>query len=104
MAALRFLAALMALAAVLALVADLTPKITGDGAFHATTFEEHWRDLSPKTLQGAEETLSRSTSPTVWTVLRRSVLALPTFVLFFLMAALLGYAGRHRNRVNIYVN
>ena len=104
MAALRFLAALFALVAVLALVSDATPSVQKQDAFAPTSFEAHWKALSPKTLESTQANLSQSLPPTVWKVLKSTVLAMPTFLLFGLLAAIFGYAGRHRHRINVYVN
>jgi len=104
MAALRFLAALFAVVAILALVADVTPRLSGRTTFEATSIETHWEKLSPSTLKGARESLSQTVSPFAWNVLEKGVLELPTFVLFGGLAALFGYVGRRRSRVNVYVN
>ncbi len=100
MTALRFLAALFALAAVLALVADVTPALTGEEALRTRSTLEHWHALAPKTLNSAQESLP----PIVWSAIERSVLAMPGFLAFGLLALLTGYLGRRRRRVRIYVN
>ena len=104
MPALRFLAALFALIAVLALATDLTPAITGNGAFNPKSITTHWTELAPKTLESAKQSVSRSVSPALWDGLSATVLALPAFLFFALMAAIFGYAGRRRHRINIYIN
>ncbi len=104
MAALRFLAALCALVAILALVSDATPSLSGKAPFDATSLEAHWQSISPSTLKSAQGSLSKSVSPTAWNVLKWLALDRPTFVLFGLLAAILGYAGRRRRRIDIYVN
>lgn len=104
MAALRFLAALFLLVAVIAIVADATPAITGSGHFAPKSVTQHWTELSPSTLEAAKSSLTRATMPAVWAALSGSILALPTFVVFAMTAAICGYAGRHRRRVNVYVN
>jgi hypothetical protein len=103
-AALRFLAALFALVAVLAIIADATPAVTGSGTFTPKSVTEHWTDLSPKTLESTKVSVSRSTTPAFWDGLSGSILALPTFAVFAFGAAIFGYVGRHRRRVNVFVN
>ena len=104
MAVFRFLASLFLLIAVIALVADATPVSHGSGSFTATSFAKHWGDLAPSTLQSAKEGVSRATFPWVWDTIIVPVLAVPTFLLFGVLALLSGYAGRRRHRVDIYIN
>ncbi len=104
MAAFRFLAALFALVAVIAIIADATPVITGGGAFSPKSVTQHWMELSPKTLESAKASVSRSASPALWEGLSSSILAIPTFAVFAIASAIFGYIGRHRRRVNVFVN
>lgn len=104
MSTLRFLAALFALVAILALVADATPRVTGTGEFRATSIGAHWKTFSPTTLAGAQDGVTRQAGPAVWRAVEGTLLAMPTFALFAGLALISGYAGRHRRRVNIYVN
>jgi len=104
MAAFRFLAALFALVAVIALVSDLTPSLNGTGPFVPTALEAHWQRLSPNSLKGARESLTGALSPAAWEALEAVALRFPTFAVFGALAALCGYAGRRRSRINVYVN
>lgn len=104
MAALRFLAALCALVAILAFVSDVTPSLNRQAPFAPTSFMAHWQSISPSTLTSAEESLTKSLSPAAWNAVNWVALDRPTFVLFGVLAAILGYAGRRRRRVNIFVN
>jgi hypothetical protein len=104
MAVFRFLAALFALVAVLAFVADVTPPLSGTGPFAPTSVEAQWERISPNSLKGARDSLSASVSPKVWQALEAAVLGFPTWAVFGVLALLFGYAGRRRNRVNVYIN
>ena len=104
MAALRFLSALFALVAVVALVTDVTPAWNGTGPFEATSVIGHWEELAPVTLEAARETVSQSTPAWVWDSVIMSILNLPTFVLFGLLAIVCGYVGRHRHRLKVHIN
>jgi hypothetical protein len=104
MAAFRFLAAVFALVAVIALVSDITQATASGQAFAATSIAEHWAGLSPKTLQSAEASVSNMVGQGTWSALRAVPLGLPTFAVFGALAVLCGYIGRHRRRINIYVN
>ena len=104
MAAFRFLAALFLLVATVALVSDATPWLTGTGGFAATAFSEQWARVSPSSLKAAQEAVSRATAPWVWDGVLGHLIGVPTFVLFGVLAACSGYAGRRHRRVNIYQN
>lgn len=100
MTTLRFLAAVFALVALLALVVDMTPALTGQETLKTRSVLEHWQAMAPKTLISAQKSLP----PIVWSAIERSVLAMPAFLAFGLLALISGYLGRRRRRVRIYVN
>jgi hypothetical protein len=104
MAVFRFLASLFLLVAVIALVADATPTTDEPAGFSATSIAEQWEDVSPSSLESAKRGISNATYPWVWDNLIFPILSIPTFVFFGLLALASGYAGRRRNRVNIYIN
>lgn len=104
MAVFRFLAAVFLLVATIALVVDATPWVYGAGPFEATTLGEHWRELGATSHGAAKEAVSDLAGPWVWENLIGSVLGLPTFVAFGLLALLSGYAGRRRKAVRVFVN
>jgi hypothetical protein len=103
-AVLRFLASLFLLAAVLAFAADSTQMLSGTGPFKSTSFAQHWQDLAPTTLARARDALSTGQASFLWPYLVEPLIALPSFLLFGLLAALTGYIGRRRRRVEIFVN
>jgi len=104
MAALRFLASLFALVAVVALVTDATPAWNGTGPFEATSVIGHWKELAPVSLEAAQTAIIESTPAWVWNTVVLSLLNLPTFVLFGLLAILSGYLGRHRHSLKVHIN
>jgi hypothetical protein len=104
MAVFRFLSALFLLVAIIALVADATPLLDGGRAFTATAFRAHWADLAPTSLAAAKAAVTHSSMPWVWDPVIARVIDQPTFALFGALALVTGYAGRRRQRINIYVN
>jgi hypothetical protein len=105
MVVLRFLASLFLLIATVALVSDVTRATTGQApAFTATAVGKHLADAAPATLNLARGAVSRSSVPWMWEALIAPLLRVPTFVLFGLLAALCGYAGRRRRRIDIFTN
>ncbi len=104
MTVLRFFAGLFLLVAVIALVADLTPWLEGAKPLAATPFAKHWADLAPATLKAAQSAVTRSVGAWVWDIFIAKPIGLPTWMLFGLLAALSGWLGRRRRRVDVYVN
>lgn len=104
MTVLRFLSSLCLLVALVALMSDLSPWLLGAKPYTSTAFAKHWGDLTPATLQSARTSVSRIAGPWLWDWVIGSIIRMPTSVLFGLLAALLGWAGRKRRRVDIFVN
>lgn len=94
---LRFLAALFLLAAVVSLVADFAqPGASSTAAL--------WQALSPASFSGVAAAVTRNLGAFAWNPMLTSILALPAYLLFGLLALALGIAGRRRRVVNVYVN
>lgn len=102
--ALRFLSFVFLLVATIALVADATPAIDGFGPFQPTLFVDHMRGLAPKSVEAARVAVSNATNPAVWDLGIASVIGLPTFVIFGALGLLAAFAGRRRERLNIFTN
>lgn len=104
MAVFRFLASLFLLIATVALVSDATPTTYQDIGFAPTSISKHWTDLAPTSLAATRDGVVRATSQGFWDNVVMTVLAIPTFVFFGVLALLCGFLGRRRHRVDIYVN
>lgn len=104
MAALRFMSALFFLIALVALAADATPVLSGQLGFHATSVVQRWSELAPAVLSAAQQSFSDNGMSWIWNAVIAPFLSVPVFVLFGVLAALLGYAGRRRRRINIFIN
>jgi len=102
--ALRFLVFLCLIVATVALVGDATPMLNGTGPFASTAFEAHWQGLAPKSLEAARAGLE--TAPQAWLLASvfNLLVAIPTSVLFGLMAALAALGGRRRARLSVFTN
>lgn len=96
---LRFLAALAALVAAIALVSDLSREGSG-----FTSLIGHIGQFFPSVLTGLQKTVTRFAGATAWDPVVTSLLAIPTFMMFAAIAAILGYASRRRRKLGIYVN
>ena len=104
MAVLRFFASLFLLVAVVAFIADLTPWLQGGKPYASTPFVKHWGDMAPATLKAAQTNVTRALGAWVWDWPIASTIRLPTSVLFGLLAAVSGWLGRRRRRVDVFVN
>ncbi|MEQ8823304.1 MAG: hypothetical protein RIC14_02920 [Filomicrobium sp.] len=102
--ALRFLSFVFLLVATIALVADATPAVDGFGPFQPTLLVEHLRGLAPKSVEAARIGVSNATSPLVWDFGIALLIGLPTFVFFGVLGLLAAFAGRRREKLNIFTN
>ena len=104
MTVLRFLAGLFLMAALIALVSDATRSLTGVGPFAPSSLGQLWAEAAPKSLSAVRSGISQGLSPVVWSTAVTGLLRLPTFLVLGAIGLLLGYLGRRRNRVDVYVN
>ncbi len=96
---LRFVAALAALVSTIAFVSDLSHA---GGGF--TSLIGHIRQFFPSVLAAVQASVERAAGPAMWDPVALSILSVPTFMLFALLAALCGYASRRRRKLSIYAN
>jgi hypothetical protein len=101
---LRFLASAVLMVAVIAAVNDVTRSMAAGDRLPPVSTYQHWAKLAPVTLKAAQNAVQRSTHPLVWDPGLTTVLKLPAWGLFGVLAALLAYAGRLRREVNIFAN
>jgi hypothetical protein len=79
------------------------PTTGGRASFHATPVLAHWQSVAPTSLDATRSFVTKRLRPWVWDA-GSAPLRLPSFVFFAALGALLGYLGRHRRRVEIFVN
>jgi len=104
MAVLRFLSALFFLIAVTALAADATLLLAGDLTFRPASLQQRWSEIAPAVLNSVQMSLANQQLSWVWTMVISPLLSLPAVFLFAALGLLFGYAGRHRRRINVFVN
>jgi hypothetical protein len=101
---LRFLAALFALFALIAFAADVSkPAIDGQG-HGPISLMQHLQTLAPSLVAAIERSVSRSVDPFAWDPILTSILSQSATLIFLVLAALMGFLGRPRRRVRIFVN
>ena len=98
---LRFLAALCALIATIALAADISAQ---GGVFGATSLLGHLEQFAPSLLASIKGSITRALSAGFWDSVAVSVMNIPTFLFFGLLAFFCGYAGRPRRAISVFVN
>jgi len=98
-AMLRFLAGVAALIAVIALVADFSRPGSG-----FTSLSGHLSQLAPSVLAAVRSGVAQTLGDSAWNNWGAPLFALPTFILFFLISAICGYASRRRHKVRVFVN
>lgn len=100
----RALAGVSLVVAAVALADDIGPVTVGAPAgFTATSVVGHWQKLAPASHATARTMVTRTVGSATWGVLT-APLAVPTFVAFTLLGALLGFLGRRRRQVEIFAN
>lgn len=101
---LRFLAALFALFALIAFAADISrPPVDGE-SLGATSLLQHLEMLAPSFVTTLQRSIGQGISPLLWNPILTSVLSLPAWVVFTLLAVASGFLGRPRRRVRIFAN
>lgn len=95
---LRFLAALFLLAAVVLFVASLT-----QGGTHAAASDQ-WRAVSPSSYAAFQTGINKRLGEWAWEPMMTTILSMPGYLLFGVLALVCGLAGRRRRVVNVYVN
>lgn len=95
---LRLLAALCLLAALITLTSDWVLSRP------STSTAGYWQVIAPNSYANAGKAVSRVLGQWVWSPLISSVLAIPAYMMFGLLALGLGWVGRRRRRVSVYLN
>lgn len=101
---LRFLAALFALVSVIAFAADWSAPAIGGARPGAKSLLDHLSAFTPTFLAALKSSVTGALGSTAWDPLLVGALKLPASVLFAILAAIAGYAGRPRRQVQIYAN
>jgi hypothetical protein len=100
----QFLAGLFATIALFTFAADFSAARATGSSFHATALIDRLFDFAPSILTSARNAITRTLGEFAWDPLLRIILDLPAFLVFMLLAALCGFAGRPRREVQIFIN
>ncbi|MEO0620081.1 MAG: hypothetical protein AAFZ01_12495 [Pseudomonadota bacterium] len=100
----RMIASWFLIVAIVALVHDGIKSIANDGGFVLTALGKHWYDLHPTSLNATQAGIERKLSPTLWDPYFINVLQTPTWIVFLILAGLLYFVSRRRQRTNVFAN
>ena len=100
----RILASWFLIVGVVALVYDGIKSLGNDGSVVVTALGKHWFQFHPTSLNGLQAGVERYIAVWLWDPVLIAVLQSPTWVVCFVIAILLYWMGRKRQRTNIYAN
>lgn len=100
----RFLAALFALFALISFAADISRPIVDGQSPGTTSLLQHMQTLAPTFVAALQRTTENATATFVWNPVLTSILSMPAWLIFLLLAVGTGFLGRPRRRVRIFVN
>ncbi|WP_163272359.1 hypothetical protein [Chelativorans alearense] len=98
---LRLLSMFALAVAVIMAVIDATRSIAA-GEWVLTPLGQSWQATSPDTYSLAQDTIERYTVPVLWEPVAVSILALPGWVVFALLAFLFYAIGHRRHRQDMF--
>lgn len=102
---LQFLAALFATLALFAFAADFTAaRSAPDHDFAATSVLQRLSNLAPSLVSATHSGVVNALGEAAWDPLLTTLLGMPAYLFFLILAAFAGYAGRHRRDVQIFIN
>ena len=102
--AMRFLTYLFLIIAVVSFVADFTPALNGLKDYSSTTLREHLNDFAPTALEAAKNVAIKNVGAWTWNNIAETILGFSTTLLFAILSGLTAFAGRHREKLEVYAN
>lgn len=101
---LRLVARLLLIAAVVAIAYDGSRTLAGGSGLVISSLWDHWTALHPSSLEAFRKIIVGKVHPLAWDSAVLPVLRLPAWLVAGVLAFLLGWLGRRRRNVNIFVN
>ncbi|MEO0729192.1 MAG: hypothetical protein AAFR23_01685 [Pseudomonadota bacterium] len=72
--------------------------------FNSPSLIDHWRTLAPSSLDATADWFDTRQVSVLWDPILTTLLGPPMWIVFAVLAALLLYATRQQQRVNVYAN
>ena len=101
---LRFLAALFALIALIAFAADFSRSGHNGAGFVSTSLLDHVTAFAPSLLSSVKSFVTRTAGDGIWDTVVMTALGFPAYLIFAMLAAICGFAGRPRREVRVFAN
>lgn len=101
---LRLVARLLLIAAVVAIAYDGSRTLAGGSSLVITSLGDHWTAMHPASIEGFRKLIVGKAHPVLWESAVRPVLRLPAWLVAGVLSLLLGWLGRRRRKVSIFVN
>lgn len=102
--AFRFISAIMLLAAVMLLTSDVTRWQVGAEGPTFFSLADHLRTLAPATYKGVASAISNGIHPIAWDPVVLTALAVPAWLFFAVLSAMIAVAAREPKRINVFIN
>lgn len=100
----RVLARPLLIVAVIALAYDGTRTLAGGSGLVVTSVADHWASLAPKSIDAVRALVSTRLHPVAWDHGIAPLIRLPAWLVAGVLGLLLGWLGRRRREVRIFVN
>lgn len=101
---LRFLARPLLIAAVVAIAYDGTRTLAGGSGLVITSLGDHWKHLSPNTLEALRHLLTTKLPAITWNMGLAPLLRMPAWLALGIVGLVLAWIGRRRKEVGIFIN
>lgn len=88
----------------MALVYDATKTMANNGAVTITSLGGHWTNIHEKSMKFSQDLISSGLHPVVWDAVIQTGLLLPAWVALGLFGSWIYWVGRHRKKIEIFLN
>ena len=88
----------------MAFVYDATKIMANNGSLTVTSLGGHWVNLHEKSFKFIENVVSSMVHPAVWDTVFQFCLLLPAWLAFGLIGSWIYWIGRHRKKIEIFIN
>lgn len=88
----------------MAFVYDATKTMANNGSLTITSLSGHWASIHEKSFSFLENMISSLVHPLAWDPLVQYCLLLPAWLAFGVLGSWMYWIGRHRKKVEIFLN
>lgn len=88
----------------MAFVYDATKTMANNGSLTITSIGGHWENLHDKSLNFMENLINSMLHPVIWDPILQACLLLPAWMALGLIGSWIYWIGRHRKKIEIFMN